>query len=400
MDESERWQGRTAVVTGAASGIGRAMAQRFAAAGMRVALADREPDALRHAAADLRDRGADVVAVETDVRDPDAVEALAATVGESFGPVHLLCNNAGVIRPGRSWETSVEDWSAVLGVNLDGVLNGLRAFVPGMLAHGDAGHIVNTSSGAGFFAAPSFAAYCVSKAAVVALSEALAAELALVPGHRLQVHVLCPGSTATDLYRAEVARRGDQPLADTGTDARWAEVAAADRSDQVDPATVVDALWSALETGDLYVLPVQAGMRDAARARLDGVGAALDRVRPLDGGPPTAPVLRDYFARVDGPTPASALELIAADLQFAFARPDGAVEGGRADLAAYLDARRPLGHRVDHHAVDGPVELAVGHSVDGETPLGAFLVAMRRDGQGRIAEYLASFHPDHRFGPS
>ena len=174
-------RGQTAVVTGAANGIGLAMARRFLDSGLRVVLADRDSDALDVAVSQLGD-GA--LGVPTDVADAASVVALAARVAEVFGDVHVLCNNAGVIGPGRSWETSAASGRGSLSVNLDGVVNGLRSFVPAMLAHGAPCHVVNTASGAGLFVAPSFSAYCVSKAAVVALSESLAAEIALVPSAR------------------------------------------------------------------------------------------------------------------------------------------------------------------------------------------------------------------------
>ncbi len=411
----DTWLGRTAVITGAANGIGLAMARRFARAGMRLALADRDVDALGAAADLLRSGGADVLAVETDVRDPAALDALASAVATTFGDVHLLCNNAGVIRPGRVWETSADDWSTVLDVNVAGVVNGLRSFVPTMLAHGESCHVVNTSSAAGWAMSPSFAAYCVSKAAVIAVSEALAGEVALLPEARLRVHVLCPGSTATNLYRAEVERRSDVAAAhprtteavaaDGMTAERWAATSSAERNDQVDPALIVDALWQALAAGTFYVLPIQASMRDAARSRLDDAGAAIDAVVPIDvpGGaaataiPAGSGVLREYFALVDGPTPERALELVADDLRFAFSRPDGGIEGGRQQLADYLSLRRPLGHRLDHQAFEGAVEFVAGQSTDGDTDLGAFLAAVHINGDGRIDEYLAAFHPGRRF---
>jgi len=380
-------RGQTAVVTGAANGIGLAMARRFLDSGLRVVLADRDADALDVALSQLGDgaRG-----VPTDVADSASVDALAARVAEVFGDVHVLCNNAGVIGPGRSWETSADEWSRILSVNLDGVVNGLRSFVPAMLAHGAPCHVVNTASGAGLFVAPSFSAYCVSKAAVVALSENLAAEIALVPDARLQVHVLCPGSTTSNLYRTEVARHAHAP-ADPATAQRWAATSSAERTDQADPELVVDALWAALASGDLYVLPIQAAMRDRALARLAAVDAALHRTVPLDGGP--RPAMLDYFARLDGGDRAGARQLLADDLRFCFARPDGTIEGGRDELAGYIEGRRTLAHRIDHHAVDGRVELAAGQSVDGDTELGEFVTAMRTDDDGRITTYLASFHP-------
>ncbi len=380
-------RGQTAVVTGAANGIGLAMARRFLDSGLRVVLADRDSDALDVAVSQLGD-GA--LGVPTDVADAASVVALAARVAEVFGDVHVLCNNAGVIGPGRSWETSASEWSRIVSVNLDGVVNGLRSFVPAMLAHGAPCHVVNTASGAGLFVAPSFSAYCVSKAAVVALSESLAAEIALVPSAQLQVHVLCPGSTTSNLYRTEVARHAHAP-ADPATAQRWAATSSAERTDQADPELVVDALWAALASGDLYVLPIQAAMRDQALARLGAVDAALHRTVPLDGGP--RPAMLDYFARLDRGDPAGARQLLADDLRFCFARPDGTIEGGRDELAGYIERRRALAHRIDHHAVDGRVELAAGQSVDGEIELGAFVTAMRTDDDGRITTYLASFHP-------
>ncbi len=224
MTADRAWAGRTAVVTGAANGIGLAMVRRFVAEEMRVALADRDEGALDAAVAALRGDGADVIGVPVDVTDPPSVDALADAVTSTFGDVHVLCNNAGVIGPGRAWETSTEDWSRIIGVNLDGVVNGLRSFVPAMLDHGARCHVVNTASGAGLFAAPSFTAYCVSKAAVIALSESFAAEVALVPGAQLQVHVLCPGSTASNLFRTEVMRRAaaSEAHVDPTTAQRWA----------------------------------------------------------------------------------------------------------------------------------------------------------------------------------
>jgi hypothetical protein len=160
---------------------------------------------------------------------------------------------------------------------------------------------------------------------------------------------------------------------------------------------IVDALWQAMRGGELYVLPVQASMRDLGRSRLNALGAALERAVPVDDPPRDGrSVMLDYFARLDGPEPTSALDLLADDVRFCFARPDGTIEGGRDELAGYIAVRPHLAHRIDHHAVDGRIELAAGQSTDGDTELGAFVTAMRIDAQGRIAQYLASFHPDTR----
>lgn len=189
-------RGRVAVVTGGASGIGRALADRCAAEGMKLALADVEGPALERAEAELRAGGADVLGLRTDVSKEAEVQALAAAVFQRFGAVHLLCNNAGVGSGGRVWELTTADWEWVLGVNLWGVIHGIRAFVPAMLRTGEEGHVVNTASLAGLISAPYVAPYHASKHAVVTLSESLHYELAAI-GARLKVSVLCPGYVAT-----------------------------------------------------------------------------------------------------------------------------------------------------------------------------------------------------------
>jgi NAD(P)-dependent dehydrogenase (short-subunit alcohol dehydrogenase family) len=190
--------GKTAVVTGAASGIGRALAGRFAAEGMRVVLADVQQDALDQAHAELRESGADAIAVRTDVRKLDEVQALERSAVEAFGKVHILCNNAGVGAGGPMWETTEGDWEWVLGVNLWGVIHGVRTFLPGMIAHGEEGHVVNTASMAGMVAGPFMGPYNVSKFGVVALSETLFHDLRMANAN-INVSVLCPGFVNTNI---------------------------------------------------------------------------------------------------------------------------------------------------------------------------------------------------------
>jgi NAD(P)-dependent dehydrogenase (short-subunit alcohol dehydrogenase family) len=187
--------GKVAVVTGAASGIGFALCQRFAAEGMHVVMADLDATALDAAARRL---DADVLAVPTDVTSWERVDALAAQVVEQFGAVHVLCNNAGVQLPGRTWDFTREEWEWVLGVNLGGVVHGIRSFVPGMVERGEPAHIVNTASVGGLLAFPGLAPYATAKYAVVGLSECLEHDLRAA-GAPVGVSVLCPGPTLSSL---------------------------------------------------------------------------------------------------------------------------------------------------------------------------------------------------------
>ncbi len=165
--------GKVAVVTGAASGIGYALAERCVREGMKVVLADIEEPALAESARKLGAAGGTVVAVRTDVAQATDIEALARRTLEAFGAVHLLCNNAGVGAGGTVWESTLADWEWVLGVNLWGVIHGVRTFVPIMLGQNTEGHIVNTASVAGLLAYHPSASYQVTKHAVVALSDPL-----------------------------------------------------------------------------------------------------------------------------------------------------------------------------------------------------------------------------------
>ena len=201
-------KGKVAVVTGAASGIGRAMAGRFAAEGMKVVLADLEEDALKRTERELKAAGAAVTAKRTDVSRSEDVEALARFTVDTFGAVHVLCNNAGVGVGGVTWQNTLKDWEWVLGVNLWGVIHGIRAFVPVMLEQGDECHVVNTASGAGLHTRPWLAMYCASKHAVVALSESLYHELALT-GSKVKVSVLCPAVVNTRIGESERNRPVD-----------------------------------------------------------------------------------------------------------------------------------------------------------------------------------------------
>jgi NAD(P)-dependent dehydrogenase (short-subunit alcohol dehydrogenase family) len=190
---------RVAVITGGAGGIGLAMAERFAAEGMNVAVADVDAVGAAGAADRLRRAGApDAVGLAVDVRRPDSLEALADAVYARWGAAHVLCNNAGVQLPGRLWEFTAEEWDWLLSVNLLGVVNGIRAFVPRMIAGAAPGHIVNTASVGGLVAYPGIGMYTASKFAVVGLSETLQQDLAAA-GAPIRVSVLAPGPTVSAL---------------------------------------------------------------------------------------------------------------------------------------------------------------------------------------------------------
>jgi len=175
---------KVAVVTGGASGIGLAMARRFAREGMRIIIADVEVDALTAAERKIRDMGATALGVRTDVSRSQDIEALAAKTLKAFGGVHIVCNNAGVGgTPGALWERTLEDWKWVIDVNLWGVIHGIRTFVPIMLKHGEDAHVVNTASIAGLLSSPLLGTYHATKHAIVSISEVLYAELATAGAH-------------------------------------------------------------------------------------------------------------------------------------------------------------------------------------------------------------------------
>jgi NAD(P)-dependent dehydrogenase (short-subunit alcohol dehydrogenase family) len=194
----EKLEGRTAVVTGAASGIGLAVAEAFTAVGMRVVMTDITEESLRSHAARLSDQGAEVVAIPVDVRDPDAVERVAAAAVEQFGKLHVAVNNAGVVNGGYSWEIPLEDWHRVIDTNLWGVIHGIRAFVPRILESGEEGHVVNISSMAAVVALGRLGPYTVAKHGVLGLSDVLRAEFASLEAP-VGVSVVMPGMIKTGM---------------------------------------------------------------------------------------------------------------------------------------------------------------------------------------------------------
>ena len=267
----EQLQGRVAVITGAASGLGLAMSNRFARAGMKVVLADIEADPLDAAVRELRAAGHDATGVVTDVADVEAVNRLAATAFEAHGAVHVLCNNAGVVKRARAWELTLDDWNWVLGVDFLSVVYGLRAFVPRMLEQAEGGHIVNTSSMAGLLPMPNLGAYAAAKSAVLALSLSLQTEFDQL-GSCLGVSVLCPGFIATgitDSARNRPAGLADQappPNVARTTAGAIATLTAADVAEQVAEAVISNRFW--ILTHDQYQPVIRqhaAGIGTAAR---------------------------------------------------------------------------------------------------------------------------------------
>ncbi len=207
-------KGKVAVVTGAASGIGRAMAERFAREGMKIVLADVEAAPLAQARDEIGRGGVEAIAVRTDVSRWDQVRELARQTFDAFGTAHVICNNAGIGANGAAaWETPAADWEWTIGVNLWGVINGVRAFVPRLVEQGE-GHVVNTASIAGLVTVPGMAPYCVTKQGVVALSECLHHDLTLKAGGKVKVSVLCPAWVKTKISESDRNRPASLPRAE------------------------------------------------------------------------------------------------------------------------------------------------------------------------------------------
>ena len=270
-------RGKIAVVTGGASGIGLGLAERFAAEGMRVAIADVEETALRRAEDALRATGADVIAVRTDVARAADVDALAERTLQAFGAVHVVCNNAGVggdVAP--TWEQTLEGWQWVLGVNLWGVIHGIRTFVPILLRQGVPGHVVNTASMAGLISMPLGAAYHASKHAVVTITESLHWELQAT-GTPVRASVLCPGFVRTNIMddaRNRPAALGAKPppseLVQSLRETFRVSVASG-----LPPAAVADCVVDAIRSERFYVFP-HPDLLGAVRERAEAIVAQRD----------------------------------------------------------------------------------------------------------------------------
>ncbi len=265
------------MVTGAGSGLGRAMAERFADEGMRLLLADIEAAPLEALGEALSDRGVDVVTRRVDVSLPDDIERLADLAFDRFSAVHVLCNNAGVVKRGRAWALTRDDWNWVMGVDLWSVIHAVGAFVPRMLEQAEGGHIVNTASMSGLLPIPNLASYSVAKSGVVALSEALQLDFD-AEGASLGVSVLCPGFIATRITESErnrpveLSNAADVPSVARTTAGVEATMTSAEVAEQVVDAVRTGRFW--ILTHDRY--------REIIQQRAAAIGT--------DAGPAAPPI--------------------------------------------------------------------------------------------------------------
>jgi len=254
MDE---FAGKVALVTGGASGIGRALSERFVREGMKVVIADVEQGALDSLVAELRSAGGDVLGVATDVSREDSVRGLAERALRVYGKVHLLCNNTGVLggRPGPIWESTINDWQWILGVNVWGVIHGLRTFLPIMLAQEEEGWVVNTASMGGLVLGSS--PYGVSKHAVVAISESLYSGLK-VRNANVGCSVLCPIFIKTRIAQASRNRPAElldaPPASSPGTTRERGPLAGRLENGQP-PSDMADAVMAGLRAEQFYIFP-------------------------------------------------------------------------------------------------------------------------------------------------
>lgn len=265
------------MVTGAASGIGLAITRRLAAEGMNLVMADIEAGPLAEEAAKVRADGAAVLDVVTDVSRSEALEALADAAYDRFGATHIVCNNAGVGAGGPIQDLRANDWEWVFGVNLWGVIHGLAAFLPRMLAGGEEGHIVNTASVAGLISAPMMAPYNASKFAVVAISEALRGEMMLA-GTQIGVSVLCPGWVRTRINESG-RNRPDHEEAEAGISGEPGGVVDQLIASGIDPDRVADIVIDGLTHDRFYILthPEMMGVVEARMQAIVEAGREIPR---------------------------------------------------------------------------------------------------------------------------
>jgi NADP-dependent 3-hydroxy acid dehydrogenase YdfG len=274
--------GKVAFITGGASGMGLAMARSLSGAGMKVVIADIEQAALDSVEAEFNASNAEVLTICVDVTDRDAMDDAARQTEATFGKVHVLCNNAGVAVSGSIQAMTYQDWDWVMGVNVDGVINGVQAFVHRIMAHGEGGHIVNTASMAGHIPVPNLSVYNMSKYAVVGMSEAMRIDL---EPHNIGVSVLCPGVVSTNIFdsgrnRPEHLRgTGDNSSDDLFTGANDEETAARRAAlfeTALDASVVGEMVLDAIQNDDLYIF-THPHLQAPVQERTSEMDAAFER---------------------------------------------------------------------------------------------------------------------------
>lgn len=262
----EDFTGKVAVVTGAASGIGRALATTFGTLDMKVVVADVAKEALEETADLLRQDAVRCITHPTDVSSADDVDRLAQRAFDEYGEVHVLCNNAGVSTIGRQWELTLDDWTWVLGADLWGPINGVRSFVPRMLASGQPGHVVNTASMGGLMSGPLVGPYSVAKHGVVGLSKGLRAEL---HDTGINVSVLCPGEVRTGIVPG-MRKRIHSTGAELPEDVKLTmEFLDASLKASMEPSAVADMVVDAITDNAFWILPNSSHYRPILSTEFD-----------------------------------------------------------------------------------------------------------------------------------
>jgi NAD(P)-dependent dehydrogenase (short-subunit alcohol dehydrogenase family) len=288
---------KVAVITGGASGIGLALARRFAREGAKLVLADIEEEALRRVEQEFRKSGVPVLAIRTDVSRGQDVERLAEKTLATFGAVHVVCNNAGVAPGGVVWENTVADWEWVLGVNVWGVIHGVRVFVPIMLRQDTPCHVVNTASVAGLLSVPAMGIYCVSKHAVVTLTECLYHDLA-ERGAKIGVSVLCPAYVPTGIIESERNRpaslRNSNRARSPEDLQREEQMRHAVQSGRISAEMVADMVLDGIRNDEFYIL-THPRIKPAIQMRMEDI---LKQRQPTDLSKPT-----DASKPADAPEP-------------------------------------------------------------------------------------------------
>ena len=271
--------GKNAFITGGASGIGFAMAKALLNEGVNVAIADVDADALASAAQSLAGSNAQVMAVQLDVTNREQFAEVANQVSSDLGPIHILCNNAGVYRGGSMDQVTYADWDWVMGVNVGGVVNGLQNFVQRMRDHGEGGHIVNTASMAGVTTSPGLGVYNASKFAVVGMSEALRQDL---EPHGIGVSVLCPGMVRTRILESERTRPEAYDVTENAAEEAaqaHSEVMNLAMNTGIEASEVADLVVQGIKSEQFYLFP-HPELKAATQARVEELLGAFGEADP------------------------------------------------------------------------------------------------------------------------